>query len=807
MVDRDERSSNQASSSISCRYRKYERFVLPAILVILGVFSVLFWFRQGLVITGGDFMMPFDPGLLLKEIWSGWLNSQSSGGASSSNLLPMSPYLAFLFLGSWFGIPLNVVEITLFGAIIAMAGLSMWFLARRWMRNEAGCFTISVLYMLNPFVMIQFHNGEAIAIIAYSLAPTALLLVDVAFNEQFLPRWFWVDVGLLALAMAAPAAIPPTIIGGVILPALMLILLSLWSNRIPKARVRFMRLGVGCLVAVGVNLWWLIPSGAALLNGSIGAGFFKTVVSLAPPEAVSHISLFDEITGFGFWGWHGGYLGKPNFTFANSYSTIGMHFLVEVPLLLALLGALDAFSSIESAKRRMALFGFSMWATGFLLSYGFQGPLGIFQWFYFHFPVFEIFRSPWEDFSVLQTIGLALLAGLGVAALIKKHTEAVGSLNSASRILKGVHNYLYVGLMTVIAVAIVNPMFGSAFWSNKTFNGNLAYYVRLPKYVSEISSNVNLQKPCGIFFPEWNYQSSYSAYSFYQGGSINITDLFTCTVLAGTDTPTLRGLQVAVGLDNAISKDVPPDIVVKFLASLGVTDIIVPLDYEWSYYEMGPKPAELVDYFQRAAGAVTVHSFGPWIDFRINNSEIGLATSNIRWTETEVEKFEKDPMSYLDAFASAGANQNNGGISNGGNLLSPVSGVSGSPSGYNCTILRGRGTGIYSLVNVQGSCIVSSQNAFAPGWQLDLRSRSLGSSAPTIRHVEVNGFQNGWIFKGNGTYTVALVYQPKRWLSIGLGLSVLLSAVIVALGASKGKSSYDLVATAERRNDRQIQPL
>lgn len=70
--------------------------------------------------------------------------------------------------------------------------------------------------------------------------------------------------------------------------------------------------------------------------------------------------------------------------------------------------------------------------------------------------------------------------------------------------------------------------------------------------------------------------------------------------------------------------------------------------------------------------------------------------------------------------------------------------------------------------NARGPFLLATSEAFAPGWKASVEGR--GDSA--LRHVEVNGYANGWLVPYRGSYEMTLEYGPERWASAARVLSV-----------------------------------
>jgi hypothetical protein len=59
--------------------------------------------------------------------------------------------------------------------------------------------------------------------------------------------------------------------------------------------------------------------------------------------------------------------------------------------------------------------------------------------------------------------------------------------------------------------------------------------------------------------------------------------------------------------------------------------------------------------------------------------------------------------------------------------------------------------------------------AFAPGW----KATADGRDDSDLKHVEVNGYANGWLVPWEGSYELTLEYGPERYARAARWLSLL----------------------------------
>jgi arabinofuranan 3-O-arabinosyltransferase len=71
--------------------------------------------------------------------------------------------------------------------------------------------------------------------------------------------------------------------------------------------------------------------------------------------------------------------------------------------------------------------------------------------------------------------------------------------------------------------------------------------------------------------------------------------------------------------------------------------------------------------------------------------------------------------------------------------------------------------------NARAPFLLATSEAYASGW----KARADGLDDSKLRHVEVNGYANGWLVPFKGSYEMTLEYEPERYARAARWLSVL----------------------------------
>jgi len=723
------------------------RSSIPLLIILfVGILIPITWYHSGELLVSGDFNSPFNPGRVFVAMWSGWSNAMGMGGGSTIQLLPIDvPYYAILALFHFVGLSPALGELFTFSLIFASAGFSMWLLLRQWFGNGSAAFVGGFVYMLNPFTLIEWHNGFAIEMIGWGLAPLVLLLVDKACTRKTVSLKFWLAVAIVAFLLAAGASNVASLFGFILLPCILMFACRWETYRLAVNSYwrTLRRLGLMLVTAVAMNMWWVLPtvSGASLIPG-----FASQVDTTSPPDMVNPMNAFNLITGWGFWGWHAGYQGAPYFTFEPWYRGHPMQLLVLTPLLLGLAAFARRGSRDWSTFRN---FGIVCFLIALPLAAAWHGPFGnLWEWAYRHVPGFVAFRSPWERFAGLEWLGLAVL----MAVLFSR--SATESEAKKKRVLR----WSGAALAIIVMIGVTFPIFGQMF-ENRGTNGRWIEYSKVPPtYVTQFASAVKGESRCEVLDPEW-YFETYVPLRWYRGGITNVNFLLPCEVLGADAHPYLDGQVVANTIDNYIVSNGKRSDLIHFIEAIGVTDILVANDYAYSVYGFGPTSHDLETYLSGAG--LTRHGFGEWIDFRLPYS---LIRGNLYVADQAV------PHGSLAGSKTSGIMGlvRAIGLSDGQAVITKQA-IQLSTGAS----LRVNGSHESEIRNLTGNVIIGSNTSFAPGWRLTVRPVGEASVTPTVSHIEINGYANGWILKGRGSYDLTTSYFPSSLIIVGGSISIL----------------------------------
>jgi arabinofuranan 3-O-arabinosyltransferase len=84
--------------------------------------------------------------------------------------------------------------------------------------------------------------------------------------------------------------------------------------------------------------------------------------------------------------------------------------------------------------------------------------------------------------------------------------------------------------------------------------------------------------------------------------------------------------------------------------------------------------------------------------------------------------------------------------------------------------------------------LLATSEAFASGW----KARAEGHDDSALRHVEVNGYANGWLVPFKGSYDMTLEYGPERWARAARWLSAIAILGVFGLIGLRRLRAFDV---------------
>jgi len=376
--------------------RRHQR--IDYVIILIGSLHILLWFKGNEVISGGDFIIPFNPLGSLANISAVWYP------VNLGTLLPVAylvPWLSFFSLFQALGVAVTAVERIYFYVMWSLAGISAYYFGRAIMplRNESESRILalagSAFYEFNLYA-----SNILLAYFSYAVMPLVLGLFVRGIRASNNKAAYLLGIGIASYGLFLDWANLRTLFLTIFIFFGYTGFLMVSECRNKRQALLFLAAALASMFAV--MSWFLLPVASILLRtGSIGL-----ITSATQPA-------------FGDWGYATlleviRLAGASNF----SYTTFYAFYYSPSGLILSYLVPIMAFSAILIRPRdKRVLFCAAMATVFIVLGAGPNPPLGsVYEWFVNQFWFLREFRTSWYNllgvalfYSVL--IGVTISSG------------------------------------------------------------------------------------------------------------------------------------------------------------------------------------------------------------------------------------------------------------------------------------------------------------------------------------------------------------------------------------------------------------
>jgi hypothetical protein len=236
-------------------------------------------------------------------------------------------------------------------------------------------------------------------------------------------------------------------------------------------------LALPALLYGALNAFWIVPTSVFIFTqrSIVLAGEYVKNWGLGTLAATSGAATPSNVIRLiGTWDWtHNDAAGHRYIAYAPWYE--------HNPALVALSFILPALAiaALWSGNKRQALTIAGALVIALFLMKGTAAPFGAaYLWTFEHFAPFEAFRVPFSKFGIMAAPLLALLAGLGADAIIRR-----------------IPNRLRIVATAALFLAVATSIW--PYWTGQMFRHNAympSYYVRLPAAYNELAQYLNTQQ-------------------------------------------------------------------------------------------------------------------------------------------------------------------------------------------------------------------------------------------------------------------------------------------------------------------------
>ena len=332
------------------------------------------------------------------------------------------PFLLALQMMSIFS--MHIIQKILLFMIFFISGVSAYHLCPA---GKMGKYFAGLIYMVNPFTYVRFLAGHWMLLLAYAIAPIAILSF-LRYLEN--PNWKKTITMILCTTLIAMLNIHT-----LFLLIFAYIIIFVFKAR-EKQKDELISLMKSTLFASGMflllNIYWILPAitTEATILGQIGHG---DIMAFAPKPGFNFNIAFTIASMYGFW--RGGYI--------YTKDLLPFWYLIfGFILYLAVHGAVTTFHDKKLGANTKAFIVVGVIAL--ILGIGVASPntAPIFNWLFEHVFFFRGFRDS-HKFVALLVLAYAYLGGLG--------------LDDFAKHLKGIKKEQVIAVIVVV-LALSSPL-------------------------------------------------------------------------------------------------------------------------------------------------------------------------------------------------------------------------------------------------------------------------------------------------------------------------------------------------------------
>ena len=580
------------------------------ILLIIFIFCLtpLIWFKNDLIIAGGDHLEHLDASNLFYYYSFSW-NAKFNEGTPNLNISQIFPYVLFWVVLKGIGISLTNIEKLWLILLNIIAGFSIYYLIKILLKNKDRFYipaiVASFLYIFNIYLVLDpVHE-------VYRLVQAFLPLI-LAFwikgleQESFLLK-YPIYIAIASIFFTSSYIIPPVVS---VIPITLFTYLIFFFFR-NKSKI-FFGIKFACVTLIIVilsNLWWVVVYFPNAIQISKGMREVK------PFAALDTGPLLEFFRFLGQWGWKLNGYELPYFPYAEYYDKFPLLFL-------SFFLSLIIFSSILFLKRYKEISYFIFLSLlGLFMVKGTHAPLGeIYEFLYKNIPGFWTFREPYTKFTLLNIFSFSVLLSYSADGIYN-------FLGNLKFIKKSKYYYVIPNISIILIILIILsvsfPMFtGENIWDKKDGNRR-SWHVKIPDYwigiqnwfeKNDIKGKIFMTPKGGLYNSPFDWEHGFS--STYTPAKV----LFKNPILFFDSEP----LTYANKLINSIYASFNPKEIIDFskiLSFLNVKYVLQQNDLNWEFGAEGTlSPIDMKKILQNQESFNEKKSFGKLDLYKIDDA-------------------------------------------------------------------------------------------------------------------------------------------------------------------------------------------
>jgi hypothetical protein len=730
------------SRGLAGSVRRY-RFLDYLFLSSVALWLVATWFRQGLVVGGGDAHLPagYYSARALEKIMYTWLGDWT--GIPSIIAALGVPYRLFA-AGLETLMPPFLVQATVYLSLLVLQGLSVYQLTFELVETEnhrLAATLAGLFYMLNPFSMASvWARGILQGQMISAMLPLALLLCTRALRQRNAGYVFLICIVSLVFS---ESFLTPAFVGTFFLVLLTYILFHVSTDLCSlRCRIRFMATLI--LLWLPLNAWWIIPSYVSAPSWMLPT----TAMTLATFPAASRIGVFAIFR-----------LVNPYYMFETALW--GPLYSSPAFQAISLIVPTIVFGTLLFLHRnRWVLYFSSLSLLGMFIAKAAAPPIGeVLEWLFTRLPIMAVYRGTYEKIGIIIALGYAFLFGYGLSLAYHRFASRVRLKERRGRFLRGTLSLLLILSISFSTLVIyVWPM-----WTGDVIAREA--YVEVPSYYREADAWISSQT--GDF--------RILQLPFVRGDGIKL--LWRHGYLGFEPSDLLFGKPVISRLSGTVGDPLLtliPELertgdLWKIAAILNVKYIVLNKDIDWAFMKtVGVNSPELIQRELEISGDVKFSKSFGHLDFYELRNELFLphvyASSRLAVAD--------DPRAMLEVIQDRSFNPANTVL-----LLRDrwaqvsFAGKVGSLSLDTPQVFFARVDPTMYKVEVldaSGPFLLIFSETYSPLWKAYVDNNPI----PEESHFIANGYANGWYVSKPGTYKITVEFEPQRYVVYGVAVSL-----------------------------------
>ena len=372
------------------------------IILVASLILVAIWFRHGYVLGTAESGLSFY-NISTLELKTRYTWTQMNLGAPTNTLPSVWPaFVLFVWLAK-LGIPEFLIQASTFYFILISSGLSIFYLSRLLfprISGKAGLVAV-FFYWFNPLIVVDIWNRFLLDLsFGYAFLPLALYILIAGIKRRKYVYALLFGVASVFFSFAFAALVEMLLIWGILFfTCFYFFVIASWKNKFFIVKFFALLIAFFCLV----NSWWLSQVVYLSYSPDFGLAVSKFAPTLGNLDNLNAISVVLGSLSNIFRFAHISYFSLSSFwtgvfqSFPATVLEYAATFLILVTIVLF-------------RKKKNLLFLALLMFLGIYLMKGNYPPLGeVFQYFFVTFSPLQLFRNPFEKFSVMVVIPAALI--------------------------------------------------------------------------------------------------------------------------------------------------------------------------------------------------------------------------------------------------------------------------------------------------------------------------------------------------------------------------------------------------------------